>query len=209
VLIRQLAFAAADGERSEHERDQALTQLTAVADRSLRLTTDLTRAARLEDSLFEVEPVNAQQLCEMIVAQIAPLYAEYGRTIYTTSHRSRPLVLAHRELLSSVLYHFADNALHYGHADSSVTMSIQARQSKGVLRIGVRDAGPAMSVREWRELQRQPQGSLVTRPQGSGLGLYIAGRFAAAMNGTIGLTRHRDGVTFYVDLPVSEQLSLL
>jgi signal transduction histidine kinase len=122
VLIRQLAFAAADGERSEHERDQALTQLTAVADRSLRLTTDLTRAARLEDSLFEVEPVNAQQLCEMIVAQIAPLYAEYGRTIYTTSHRSRPLVLAHRELLSSVLYHFADNALHYGHADSSVTM---------------------------------------------------------------------------------------
>jgi len=47
------------------------------------------------------------------------------------------------------------------------------------------------------------------RPQSSGLGLYIAGQFADAMNGRIGVTRHRDGATFYVDLQASKQLSLL
>jgi K+-sensing histidine kinase KdpD len=47
------------------------------------------------------------------------------------------------------------------------------------------------------------------RPQSSGLGIFIASQFADAMNGNIGVTRHRDGVTFYVDLNSSRQLKFL
>ncbi len=209
VLMRQLAFTAVNEDASTSEKQQALGQLLAVADRSLRLTTDLTRTARLEDSMFEVEPVNAQRLCEMMIRQITPLYAEYGRTIHLKTQRSPSLVLAHRELLTSVLYQFADNALHYGDDDSTVEVTLHHRRSASLLRIGVRDGGPALSLREWRKLRDQPQPSLSSRPQSSGLGLYIAEKFATAMGGAIGVTRHRDGITFYIDLPMSEQLSLL
>ncbi len=209
VLIRQLAFAAGSQDSSPEERQHILEQLSLVADRGLRLTTDLTKTVRLEDSLFELEPVNAQQLCESIVKQIAPLYEQYGRKIQITMQRSRPLVLAHRELLGSVIYHFADNALHYGDSNGSVRVSLSTRMAEKRLRIGVRDEGPAMSLREWRAARDKLGGTLATRPQASGLGLYITEQFSRVMNGETGLIRHRNGVTFYIDLPVSEQLSLL
>lgn len=207
VLIRQLALASADTTRPEAVRQQTLHQLTLVAERSLRLTTDLTRTLRLDDSLFELEPVNAQQLCESIVKQIAPLYLQYGRSIRFDTRRTRPLVLAHRELLASIVYHFADNALHYGDDGSAVTVSLRAHADR--LRIGVRDQGPALSLREWRQALGGHMSAMASRPQASGLGLHIAEQFSRAMGGRMGLTRHRDGVTFYVDLPLSEQLSLL
>jgi signal transduction histidine kinase len=64
----------------------------------------------------------------------------------------------------------------------------------------------------WRRVKQRlgtaPQ-PLQNRPASSGLGLYIAGQFAEAMQGSIGATRHRDGATFYVELLASQQLKLL
>ena len=51
--------------------------------------------------------------------------------------------------------------------------------------------------------------SIKTRPDSSGLGVYIAAQFARAMGAEIGLIRHRDGVSFYIDLVKSGQLSWL
>lgn len=209
VLIRQLAFAAGDDGHSDDERARLLNQLTLVADRGLRLTTDLTRTAHLEDSLFATEPINAQQVCERIVKELAPLYEQYGRVIKLEApRRSGSIVLAHRELLASVIYHFADNALHYGDDTGPVRVFLRARPSEGRLQIHVRDHGPRLSLSDWRAARAASKG-LPTRPHASGLGLMIAEQFSHAMGGSIGLTRHRDGATFYVELPLSEQLSLL
>lgn len=208
VLIRQLALAALGPDCSAEDQTRVLTQLTLVADRSLRLTSDLTRTVNLAHSLFMVEPINAQQLCEGIVGELRPLYAQYGRAIMLDIHRVRPLVLAHRELLSSVIYHFADNALHYGDDTGPVKISLRYRSSRHRLQIGVRDYGPALSLQDWRHARDRSR-ALPTRPHASGLGLRIAEQFSAAMGGTMGLTRHRDGATFYIELPVSEQLALL
>lgn len=209
VLMRQLAFAAADTTLSEAERQTALQQLSLVADRGLRLTTDITKAARLESSLFATEPVNAWQICEQIVKQITPLYLQHQRTIQLDVRRSRPLALAHRDLLASIVYHFADNALHYGDDDSTVRVSITTRTKQRQLRIRVRDKGPAMARADWRRVKTTLGDPIASRPQASGLGLYLAEQFSHAMGGATGLIRHRDGASFYVDIPLSEQLSLL
>ena len=82
----------------------------------------------------------------------------------------------------------------------------------GKVRVAVRDYGPAIPADLWRRLQATlgtGAQALHARPSSSGLGLYVAGQFAEAMNGKIGATRHRDGVTFYVDTTASTQLSLL
>lgn len=209
VLMRQLAFAALDDSISSDARKLALERLRLVSERSLRLTTDLTRTARLQDSFFDLEPINPSQLCDSIVREIKPLYDQYGRSIRLKSRPSRRLVLAHRELLAGVIYHFADNALHYGDDGSGVTLSLSSNSKTGRLRIAVRDKGPMMSLKEWRKIKAGLGAQPSSRPQSSGLGLYVANQFAGAMNGEIGLTRHSDGLTFYIDLPVSEQLALL
>lgn len=211
-LVRQLALGLESGDVDAAERDRMLRQIVLTSERALRLTTDLSRSSRLEDSIFDLEPINPQQLCEEVAHELAPLYAARGRQIQVASHHRSMLVVANYDLLRRIMLNFGDNALHY--TDSSDPVQLRARIHDGGqrIRLGVRDYGPAVPADAWKRLQASLGTNtqvLHSRPQSSGLGLYVAGQFASAMQGKIGATRHRDGATFYVDINASTQLSLL
>lgn len=211
ALMRQLSLLLEQG-TSAKESKELIQKMTLTSERALRLTSDITKSARLEDALFELEPVNAQQMCEEVMYELSELYAAHGRKLELKGRKHPLLLVANRDLLRRILINFSDNALHYAAADSKVQLFVQARRHKDIVRIGVRDYGPALSSDMWRTLQgkltRAPQ-TIHLRPQSSGLGLYLAGLFAEAMQGTIGALRHKDGATFYVDLQASKQMSLL
>lgn len=212
ALVRQLALSLESTGNKSDEQLRMLRQIVLTSERALRLTTDLSRSSQLKDSLFDLEPINPQQLCEEVAHELTPLYAARGRTIHVATHRRSMLAVANRDLLRRIMLNFGDNALHY--ADSSTPVELRARTYDGgqKIRLGVRDYGPAVPKDAWQRLQEslgtntQP---LHNRPQSSGLGLYVAGQFAKAMHGSIGATRHKDGATFYVDIDASTQLSLL
>jgi signal transduction histidine kinase len=211
ALLRQLALRLDASDVTDQQR-RLIQQMTLTSERALRLTGDLTRSARLKDALFELEPINPEQLCQDIAAELAPLFEAHGRSL-AVSHRMHPLLLvANRDLLRRIIMNFSDNALHYSQPGTAVHMQIQAFTKTGTVRVGIRDFGPAVSSDMWRALQKKlkhsPQ-AIHARPQSSGLGLFIASQFAEAMQGTIGATRHRDGATFYVELQASRQLRLL
>lgn len=212
ALVRQIALRLQDETLTKEQRSRLLEQTMLTSERALRLTTDLTKSARLEDAMFSLEPINPEQLCRDVVVELTALFEAHGKTIAVKTRRHPLLLVANRDLLRRILLSFGDNALHYGAPDRAVELQIQALKGAGVVRIGVRDFGPALSSDMWRTLQKKlsssPQ-SVHARPESSGLGLYIAGKFAEAMNGKIGATRHKDGATFYVDLQASSQLSLL
>jgi len=210
-LLRQLALRLSTGDLTS-EQQRLVDQMTLTSERALRLTTDVTKAARLEDALFEVEPLNPEQICRDIVHELTPLFEAHGRQLAFTKRIHPLLLVANRDLLRRILTNFSDNALHYTEPGTVVHLQIQAFRKSGIVRIGVRDFGPALSTDMWQSLRQKissaPQ-SVHARPQSSGLGLYLAGQFAEAMNGKVGVTRHRDGATFYVELQASQQLSLL
>jgi len=212
-LVRQLALSIESGITTDtDEQLRVLRQIVLVSERALRLTTDLSRSSRLEDSLFDLEPLNPQQICEEVAHELAPLYKARGREIRVASKHRSLLAVANRDLLRRIILNFGDNALHYGGQDSPVELRAGSYANGKTIRIGVRDYGPALPTDMWQRLQAhlgsdtQP---LHTRPQSSGLGLLVAGQFAAAMHGQIGASRHRKGATFYVDIDASTQLSLL
>lgn len=212
ALVRQLSLMLEAGDISTTEQARMLRQISLTSERALRLTNDLTRSARLDDALFTLEPINPQQLCEDIVHELTPLFAAYGRDVRLSSRKHPLLLVANRDLLRRIIMNFSDNALHYAESGSVVEIQVNALNAGQTVRLGVRDYGPALSSDMWRSLKDKlataPQ-PLHARPQSSGLGLYIASQFADAMKGTIGVIRHRDGATFYVDLHASRQLSLL
>lgn len=212
ALMRQLALRLEDEGLSKGDRQRLLQQTILTSERALRLTSDLTRSARLDPALFTLEPINPSQLCRDVAAELAPLFDAYGREVAVKTSRHPLLLVANRDLLRRILLGFSDNALHYSAPGTAVHMQVQALRQAGVIRIGVRDYGPALSSDMWRKLQKKlrtaPQ-SIHARPESSGLGLYIASQFAEAMNGRIGAIRHKDGATFYVELQASSQLSLL
>lgn len=213
ALIRQLALALEmQSDMNDAERARISRQIALTSERALRLTTDLSRSSRLEDSLFELEPLNPQQICEEVAHELTPLYQARNREIRVISRYRPILAVANRDLLRRVMLNFGDNALHYADNGMPVELRIASLGKDQKIRMGVRDYGPAIPADIWQRLQSHLGTSsqvLHARPQSSGLGLYVAGQFAGVMNGQIGATRHRDGATFYIDLTASTQLRLL
>ena len=199
-LIRQLTLMLGDDLTSEADKKQIRQRIVQTSEQALQLTVDLANSANLTPSLFPLEPVNPLVICQQMAAETRFNAVLYGRKIsWPRSGRNSRLILAN----------FLNNALKYTEDGSEIKVSVTA--AKEAVRLSVRDFGPMMSLREYRRLldEVDVRKTVRTRPESSGLGIYVASQFARAMNGQIGLIRHRDGLTFYVDMPISRQLSLL
>lgn len=210
VLLRQLSMELASDLLDTSERERIAEQMTLISERALRLTSDLTRAGS-QTALFELEPVNPLDVARDVSSELSSLYKAQGRRLKVARVRHLPPVIANRDLLRRILLNFADNALHYGDIDGVVELQAQLINETSMIRLSVRDYGPHMPIRSWKKLTDSlTHGQQMhARPQSSGLGLYISHQFASTMNGHIGAIRHRDGASFYVELPVSRQLSFL
>lgn len=210
ALIRQLSLLVSDEAADSKEVRKLASQLTLASERALGLVGDLAQTANLGPSLFPLEPVNPLAVCQQLALEVRPLCRLYGHNVkWPRNSARRQLVVANRTLLMRILANFLDNSLKY--SEKGIDISVEARRIGDTMRLGVRDFGPMMSRAEYRRLtdELSKLKSVKTRPESSGLGVYIASRFAEAMGGKIGLIRHRDGLTFYVDMPLSEQMSLL
>ena len=210
ALIRQMALLLDDDLTSTVDKKQIQQRIIQTSEQALQLTVDLANSANLTPSLFPLEPVNPLALCQQIAVETRLNAALYGRKIsWPQRGRNSRLILANRTLLGRILANFLNNALKYTEDDSEIKVSVTA--AKEAVRLSVRDFGPMMSLKEYRRLvdEMESRKTVRTRPESSGLGIYVASQFARAMNGQIGLIRHRDGLTFYVEMPISRQLSLL
>ena len=206
AVLRQLALGLPgmdDG--GEHMR----SEMVSVSERAIRQVNDLTRMRRLDDGLFEMEPVAVRAVCDEVTRELEYLFNYNRRELFIKySNRSR-LVTANRDLLHSVVYNFLLNAMHY--SGEGTRAELLVKDSKDKVKVVIRDYGPALPMDVWREMKRgwiKKPTSIAMRPGSSGLGLFIASKFSRYMNAGVGAVRHRDGTSFYVELPVSKQASL-
>lgn len=212
-LIRQLSLFLEKNELPVAESRHYLDQITLVSERGLRLVSDLSKVSQVDQLGFELEPLSPAEVCRQVAQEIAGFYQLNGCQLkLNVNQRQHYLAMANYGLLKSVLVNFCDNALYYSDQSHPVEMSVSLHKKSQKIRVAVRDRGPKLPKAVWRGLKgRQPIGlqKMSSRPLSSGLGIYLAGRFAAAMSAEIGGVAHSDGATFYIDLNVSKQLSLL
>ncbi|HYG84143.1 MAG TPA: HAMP domain-containing sensor histidine kinase [Verrucomicrobiae bacterium] len=212
ALIRQLSLVLQEGGTTPTEQQELLNRITLTSERSLRLVGLLTKHARLEDALFQLEPVNVAHVCQQVSHELLPLAKAGNRHIALhLKGKQPPIAVANSELLRAVILGLCDNSLAY--AQTRAPLELKVHKSHESIRIAVRDHGTGMPADVFKKLASRLGKSaqpVAGRPQSSGLGLYVASKFAAAMRGSLGVQRHqRGGVTFYVDMPASKQLSLL
>lgn len=207
ALVRQLALSLEPEQPAQVARTQ--TQLVSVSERALRQVSDLTKIARLEDGLFEMEPVSARAVCDDVTRELSALFRYNQRKLSIHYSNRAKLVVANRELLYSVIYNFCLNAMHYSGTETLSELTVRDHHNR--VRISIRDFGPALPTKIWRQLREgwveQPT-AIAMRPGSSGLGLYIASKFSRYMHAEVGAVRHRDGTSFFIDLPVSYQAAL-
>ncbi|MBQ6414321.1 HAMP domain-containing histidine kinase [Candidatus Saccharibacteria bacterium] len=205
AVLRQLALSFGElGAQDEHIR----AEMISVSERAMRQVNDLTKIRKLDEGLFEMEPVAVRAVCDDVTHELQCLFKENCRELNIKYTNRAKLVNANWELLHSVVYNFLLNAMYYAEEGRA---ELTVGDTKGKVRIMIRDFGPALPIGIWREMKKgrieQPV-SIAMRPGSSGLGLYIASRFSRYMGATVGAVRHRDGASFYVELPVSKQASL-
>lgn len=207
-LLRQLAFSLDFAENSGDVK-QIQNKMISVSDRAIRQVQDLTKIARLEDGLFEMEPVAVRGVCDDVTRELSALFKFNHRNLIIDYKNRTRLVSANRELLYSIVYNFCLNAMHY--SDKETRSELTLSDKNGKVRIDVRDYGPALPMDVWKSLKKgwiEKPTSIAMRPGSSGLGLYIASKFSQYMKAEVGAVRHRDGTSFFVELTPSKQAAL-
>ena len=206
AVLRQLALSFDEiSAKDEHIR----AEMVSVSERAIKQVNDLAKIRRLEDGLFVMEPVAIREVCDAVSHELEYLFRFNQRNLFVKySNRSR-LVTTNRDLLYSVIYNFLLNAMHYSGEETRAELTV--RDARDKVKVTVRDFGPALPIDVWREMKNgwiNKPTSIAMRPGSSGLGLFIASRFSRYMNAKVGAVRHRDGTSFYVELPISKQASL-
>ena len=183
-LMRQLALSL-DYEDSLEGAREVGKQIVATSDRAIRQVNDLTKIARLDEALFEMEPVNPRAVCDEVVNELWQWFRFNRRELSIDYRNKRRLAVANTQLLHSVVYNFCLNAMNYGGEELPSEIAVYDRGAK--IRIEVRDFGPTIPTKIWREIKdgfvKKPVATPM-RPGSSGLGLYIASRFSTFSLGT-------------------------
>lgn len=208
AVLRQLALSL-DFQDSEQSLEHTRSEMISVSERALKQVNDLAKIARLEDGLFKMEPVSVRAVCDDVTRELSYLFRFNNRNLFIKYSNRSKLVTANRDLLHSVIYNFLLNAMHYSSEETASELFVKDNHDKVVIQI--RDYGPALPMDVWREMKRgwlKKPTSIAMRPGSSGLGLYIASKFSRYMNANVGAVRHRDGTSFFVELPISKQMSL-
>lgn len=217
TLVQHIAHTLADNSLplSDTERSQHIARLQFTSTRMLRLVEQLALGYRLENEQqlafqFPLEPLNLLEVCEIAAHELTPYAQEYNQEILVVKKRAAQIVVANRDILHDVVINLMDNALKHNSKGGSVKLSAQTRDDQ--VRLSVRDQGYGILPHELKNLHQ----TIGTQPQPlsglsgtSGLGLYVAGQFASAMGGSLGVGRAATGAHFFVDLMRSKQLSFL
>lgn len=157
------------------DRQHALAQIVAGADRATRVLEQLLRLARLDPLARLPNPgeIDLTALARQAVADSAPTRAA---GVIRLQAGSPLLVRGDAELLQIVLRNLLDNALRYTPPDSTIT--VFARRHDGAPSLGVIDDGPGVPPDELPRLVERFYRGREASAEGSGLGLAITQRIA-------------------------------
>ena len=208
-VMRQLALSFDFQNSNEAKLEHIRSEMISVSERAIKQVNDLTKISRLEDGLFTMEPVSVRAVCDDVTRELNYLFRYNKRNLFVKYSNHAKLVMANQDLLYSVIYNFLLNAVHYSGAETRSELLVQDTRDK--VKIVVRDFGPALPMDVWRAIKHgwiEKPTSIAMRPGSSGLGLYIASKFSRYMHAEVGAIRHRDGTSFYVELPISKQANL-
>ena len=152
AVLRQLALSFGEmDEKDEHIRSEMIS----VSERAIKQVNDLAKIRRLEDGLFEMEPVSVRVVCDAVTRELEYLFNHNKRELFIKYSNRSQLVVANKDLLYSVVYNFLLNAMHYSGEGTRAELVVRDCYDK--VRIMVRDYGPALPMDVWREMKRSEE----------------------------------------------------
>ena len=205
IMSLSRALAMQTGTRLTEEEKDYLAIVRRNAHELLDMINDLLNLARIESGKMEMQlsPVDPGALLRSTVETIRPLAEEKGLALRVDIPEMLPEVLLDQRSAQMILQNILGNAVKYT-IEGSVSVKLLVANRE--LHIEIADTGigiPEADLPHIFEEFRQVDGSASRKFEGAGLGLTIAAKAAALLNGRIDV-RSKEGVgsTFIITLPL-------
>ena len=175
-------------------------------ERLIRLVNDLLNISRIESGKVtaKVEKIYIEDIIESVINELQNLAEQKNIYIrWERPEKSSVKVLADKDQLRQVVLNLIDNAIRYT-ATGGVTITTELKDKN--CRVKIKDTGPGMVEEEISQLFVSFSRGSVGRKastEGTGLGLYIAKKFAEMQKGKVwaeSLGKGK-GSTFYIEIP--------
>jgi two-component system sensor histidine kinase KdpD len=188
----------------EPEQEEMAGMIESEVSRLSRLTTRLLHTARLDRDELKprLKPLEIDPFIERVVDRYTAQTHEHHVSV--TSCHPTVEVLADRQLLDLALTQLLDNAFKYSLPASAITVSVQAEEGFITTSVGNEGNAIAPDEHDWI-FERFYRGARVRNlVSGTGLGLYVARKIAAAHGGSLSLINNGacKGVVFCLKLPI-------
>jgi signal transduction histidine kinase len=191
--------------RNDDERRAAAETIVQEARRLMRLVDNVLQYARLERGLADLAPepaLLAPRLRGILSSFLAT--APPGTLRVRTDLDEAVAAPVDSGALTQIVLNLLDNAVKYGPAGQTVTVSLARRD--GMARITVADQGAGVPEEErahiWEPFVRVARRSNVT--DGSGLGLAVVKDLVQGHGGDVDLESSPSGACFIVSLPACQ-----
>ena len=160
------------------------------------LTEEYLAFARFPKAHFEEESIN--QLVEELAAFVRPVADRQGLTMHVKTDPAVPMMEIDRALLRQAILNLVKNGQEALSRGGALTISSEALGD--AVEIAVADTGPGIAPEVGGRLFEQ---FFTTKPQGTGLGLYITRQIIEEHGGTLRWESARGaGTTFTASLPI-------
>ena len=192
------------------EQRQVLEQAFESSQRMVGVIGDVLDVSRIQTGKFMLEPttINIADLIPEEIEQLADTAEKRGIKLMYEKPDSMPTIEADENKLRQVMMNFIDNAIYYSPAGGKVT--VRVIKEPGAIVFKVIDTGIGVPAAERPKLFTKffrATNARLQRPDGTGIGLYMAKKVVVAHGGAIIFeTVDGKGSTFGFRLPLKDKL---
>ena len=195
------------GDITQQQRTM-LTEAFTSSERMVHLIGDFLNVSRLQTGKFMIDrkSCDVAALVADEVNTMKRLATSHGMTLEFRKPSVSPVLFVDEDKLRQVIMNFIDNAIYYSPEQSTVTVKMQKRDGNLCLEVHDEGMGVPEDVQE-RLFTKffRADNARKQRPDGTGIGLYLAKKVIVAHGGDIIFkTRAGKGSVFVFCLPIAK-----
>jgi PAS domain S-box-containing protein len=193
-----------------HDRPETAEAIDAIesgAERAMRLAGNFLDADRIESGALEVRKASSSlnEVVENVVGEQAPGARLRGVEVRTDLDAALPRIDIDAALVARVVANLLSNAIHFSPPRESIRVETRLQDGQAVL--SVRDRGPGIPADERQKIFRRYVRGSKSRPDSTGLGLFIVKTIVDAHGGSVEVECPPEGGSVFVaSLPLTPNM---